>query len=286
MAPAKWEEKMFANLVESSSHKGDYARSGKFFLATLSIYALAFLAIGVGSIYAYNAHFDNNNLELTSLVTPVDMQEVQMIRITPAAAPTRPANAPSNSSNVVVVRTQPTIATDDSRVIPHGVPDPPTGPILPPNTDYKIGNPGPNDTLFGVPGNNRNGGGGGGTSTGGGSQIDQLVRETPPPAMPKEVKPPALVRTISKGVINGNAIELPKPTYTAIAKAAHASGRVTVQVLIDESGKVVSAQAVSGHPLLQQESVKAAYRARFSPTLLSNQPVKVSGMITYNFVMQ
>jgi TonB family protein len=104
--------------------------------------------------------------------------------------------------------------------------------------------------------------------------------------MPKETKPPAPVRTISKGVINGNAIELPKPVYSAIAKAAHASGTVTVQVLIDESGKVVSARALSGHPLLQDESVKAAYRARFSPTLLSNQPVKVSGIITYNLAMQ
>ena len=85
---------MFANLVESSSHKGDYARSGKSFLATLSIYALAFLAIGVGSIYAYNAQFDNNNLELTSLVTPVEAPEVQILRISPAAP--RPASAVAN----------------------------------------------------------------------------------------------------------------------------------------------------------------------------------------------
>src|SRR5204863_6538686 len=100
MAPANGRKKMFANLVESSSHKGDYARSGKFFLATLSIYALAFLAIGVGSIYAYNAQFNNNNLELTSLVTPVE-SEVQMLRVRPAAA--RPMSAPSNSSNVAVL---------------------------------------------------------------------------------------------------------------------------------------------------------------------------------------
>jgi TonB family protein len=276
---------MFANLVESSSHKGDYARSGKFFLAALSIYALAFLAIGVGSIYAYNAHFDNNNLELTSLVTPVDTSDAQMIRIRPAA-PTRPASAPSNSSNVAVVRTPPVIATSDPRVIPHGVSVELPRPELPDGMNYKIGNPGPNDNLFGGPGDNRNGGGGSGTGTGGGSKIDELVRETPPPAMPKEIKPPAPVRTISKGVVNGSAIELPKPAYTAIAKAAHAFGTVTVQVLIDESGKVVSARALSGHPLLQEESVRAAYHARFSPTLLSNQPVKVSGMITYNFVMQ
>lgn len=276
---------MFANLVESSSHKGDYARSGKFFLATLSIYALAFLAIGVGSIYAYNAHFDNNNLELTSLVTPVDNSEVQMLRIRPAAAPTRPASAPSSSSNVAVVRTPPVMVTTDLSAAPHGVFVEAPRTELPDGTIYRIGNPGPNNNLFGGTGDNRSGGGGG-TGTGNGPKIDDLVRETPPPPMPKETKPPAPVRTISKGVINGSALELPKPTYSAIAKAAHAFGTVTVQVLIDESGTVVSAHALSGHPLLQAESVKAAYRARFSPTLLSNQPVKVSGIISYNFVMQ
>ncbi|HEX8891528.1 MAG TPA: energy transducer TonB [Pyrinomonadaceae bacterium] len=275
---------MFANLVESNSHKGDYARSGKFFLATLSIYALAFLAIGVGSIYAYNAHFDNNNLELTSLVTPVDTTDVQMIRIRPAAAPTRPANAPSSSSNVAVVRTPPTMVTTDISVAPHGVSVEAPRPELPVGMNYRIGIPSQGDNLFGGPGDNRNGGGG--TGMGNGPKIDELVRETPPPAMPKETRPPAQVRTISKGVVNGSAIDLPKPTYSAIARAAHAFGTVTVQVLIDESGKVVSAHALSGHPLLQEESVRAAYRARFSPTLLSNQPVKVSGMITYNFVMQ
>jgi TonB family protein len=274
---------MFANLVESSSHKGDYARSGKFFLATLSIYALAFLAIGVGSIYAYNAHFDNNNLELTSLVTPVEAPEVQMLRISPAAAP-RPARAPSSSSNVAVVRTPPVIATNDSRLIPHGVTVEPSRPELPAGMNYRIGNPGPNDNLFGGTGDNRNSGGG--TGTGGGSRVEELVRETPPPPMPKDTKPPEPPRIISKGVINGSALDLPKPAYTAIAKAARASGTVTVQVLIDEHGKVISARALSGHPLLLAESVQAAYRARFSPTLLSNQPVKVSGVITYNFVMQ
>ena len=278
---------MFANLVESSSHKGDYARSGKFFLATLSIYALAFLAIGVGSIYAYNAHFDNNNLELTSLVTPVDTSEVQMIRIRPAAAPTRPANAPSSSSNVVVVRTQPTIATDDSRVIPHGVPDPPTGPVLPPGTNYKIGNPGPNDNLFGGPNNNGTGGPRSGSGGNGMKEIDDLVKATPPPPIKVEPAKPAPIKIVrSSGPINGKAIYLPKPTFTAIAKAAHAFGVVNVEVLIDENGKVVSAHALNGHPLLVGESVRAAYQARFSPTTLGGQAVKVSGIITYNFVMQ
>ena len=59
-----------------------------------------------------------------------------------------------------------------------------------------------------------------------------------------------------------------------------------MQIVVDESGKVTSAKAVSGHPLLLQAAVQAAYQARFSPTLLSGQPVKVSGIITYQFNLQ
>ncbi|MGA9994356.1 MAG: energy transducer TonB, partial [Pyrinomonadaceae bacterium] len=87
-------------------------------------------------------------------------------------------------------------------------------------------------------------------------------------------------------VLNGKAISLPKPPYPSIARAAHASGTVTVQVTIDENGNVISARAVSGHPLLQAAAVSAARGARFSPTKLSGQPVKVTGVITYNFVAQ
>jgi protein TonB len=61
---------------------------------------------------------------------------------------------------------------------------------------------------------------------------------------------------------------------------------VVVQVLIDENGNVVSAHAVSGHPLLQAAAVGAARSAKFSPTKLSGQPVKVTGVIQYNFVAQ
>jgi len=88
---------------------------------------------------------------------------------------------------------------------------------------------------------------------------------------------------ISGGVLNGKAISLPAPEYPAIAKQAKASGAVTVKVLVDENGAVISAQAVSGHPLLQAAAVTAARQARFSPTLLMGEPVKVSGVIVYNF---
>ena len=81
------------------------------------------------------------------------------------------------------------------------------------------------------------------------------------------------------------ALELPPPTYPAIARQIKLRGSVTVQVLIDESGKVVSAKALSGHTAFIDAAESAARRARFSPTTINDQPVKVQGVITYNFVM-
>lgn len=90
-------------------------------------------------------------------------------------------------------------------------------------------------------------------------------------------------RTISGGVLNGKAVSLPYPAYPPIARAANAAGTVTVEVIVDGNGKVISAKAVSGHPLLQQAAVNAAYQATFSPTLLSGQPVRVQGTLIYKF---
>ncbi|MEK6336759.1 MAG: TonB family protein [Acidobacteriota bacterium] len=90
----------------------------------------------------------------------------------------------------------------------------------------------------------------------------------------------------SGGVLNGKAITLGRPSYPAIAKAARASGQVEVRVVIDETGQVIRAEAISGHPLLQAAAVKAASESVFSPTTLSGQPVKVTGTIIYNFTLQ
>jgi protein TonB len=124
----------------------------------------------------------------------------------------------------------------------------------------------------------------GGSSSGGGSSEgdpDASAGGAPPPPPPPVKKVP---KQISGGVLNGKATSLPKPPYPPAARAVRAAGAVSVQVLIDESGSVVSATAVSGHPLLRAAAVQAARSARFSPTQLSGQPVKVSGVITYNFV--
>jgi TonB family protein len=107
--------------------------------------------------------------------------------------------------------------------------------------------------------------------------------EVPPPPPPAPLPSKGMV--VSGGVLNGKTISKPQPAYPAIAKAAHASGMVTIQVTVDESGNVVEASAVSGHPLLRAAAVEAARQAKFSPTLLSGKPVKVTGVLIYNFVL-
>ncbi len=91
---------------------------------------------------------------------------------------------------------------------------------------------------------------------------------------------------INGGVLNGKAISLPVPKYPDIARQAKASGSVSVEIVIDETGHVVEAHAVSGHPLLQSASVDAARQAVFAPTRLEGVPVKVAGTVVYNFVVQ
>ena len=84
--------------------------------------------------------------------------------------------------------------------------------------------------------------------------------------------------------LNSKAIELPDPDYPDAAKAVRASGVVKVQVTIDENGNVIAARALSGHPLLQSAAVAAAQKARFEP-FVSKEPVKIVGIVTYNFVL-
>ena len=93
-------------------------------------------------------------------------------------------------------------------------------------------------------------------------------------------------KVVMGGVLNGKAISKPLPSYPAEAKRAGAQGTVTVRIVVDEEGRVIEATAVSGHTMLHEAAVSAARRARFTPTRLSGQPVKVSGVITYNFVLQ
>lgn len=100
-----------------------------------------------------------------------------------------------------------------------------------------------------------------------------------------ETSDPAKPDTFGGEVLNGRAISLPKPTYPEEARREHAQGTVVIKVTIDELGKVIQAEDMcGGNPLLVKPSLQSAREARFTPTKLSGQPLKVTGVITYNFV--
>jgi tetratricopeptide (TPR) repeat protein len=90
----------------------------------------------------------------------------------------------------------------------------------------------------------------------------------------------------TEGVLNGKALRLPHPPYPLEARRSGVSGTVEVRVTISETGKVLHACAQSGHRLLWKVSESAAYTSEFAPTLLEGTPVKITGIITYNFVRQ
>jgi TonB family protein len=93
-----------------------------------------------------------------------------------------------------------------------------------------------------------------------------------------------LYKAQGEAPINSGAVFLGKPEYPKAARAVGATGKVEVQVTINELGYVISAQAVSGHPLLRSAAVKAAKESKFRMTFLEGIPVKVTGIIVYNFV--
>jgi len=90
---------------------------------------------------------------------------------------------------------------------------------------------------------------------------------------------------IRGGTLNGRAKNSVIPVYPAVAKAAGAEGMVAVEIVVNEDGKVESAKAVEGHPLLHESAVNAARQWEFAPTRLSGNPVKVTGKISFNFTL-
>lgn len=260
---------MFDNLVESSSHKDDISRKGSFILVTTVIYAVLGLAFFVAGIYWYDAHLENQNLDLITLVAPVPVPPQQN-------QPEQKQEAkPQKVEQNVDVRRELIADVSRTELVPKEISAKASD--VPPVRRGVVTQIGSANSDAAAP--VAVGPGSGSGIVAAPTRVD--ISEPPPPPAPTPPRAP-----ISGGVLNGKAISLPRPAYPPIARQAHASGQVVVQVVIDENGSVISARAVSGHPLLQAVSVAAARQARFSPTKLSGQPVKVTGVITYNFVAQ
>jgi protein TonB len=269
---------MFTNLIESNSHSREFQRRGSFFLITVAAYCLILSAAGVAGVLTYDATVEaqKNDVSLLNWIPPVTPTE-HVGPAQEARAPRRlpPSSAPIDQHIKTPERIEQVPPVDDLRVTPQeiGV----TGPTSPPAdgpvriTDRNANPPSSGDDKNGCPTCN-------GPSTG--------VAVTPQPTpQPTPIQQPSVQR-VSSVVMTSKIISLPKPNYPMMAKQIRAQGSVTVQILVDEKGNVISAHAVNGNPALTSAAEEAARRARFTPTKLNDQPVKVQGVITYNFVLQ
>ncbi len=267
---------MFDKLVESGSHGQDVARKGSFFLGTAAIYALVLTAIIVGSILLVDNHLDAQNDELlTELAMPVEAQPEPEI--------------PQPERQEVRPTTEQEVATRTQLIAPTNVD---TNQVPPPTTTRNTIPAAPPGARLGTENRDPISRGGptlpGGTGTGVGTAPAPPPNTPPPPPPPPAPTPTPVPRTtvVSGGVSAGAAISRVEPAYPPAARAVRASGAVSVQIVIDEQGSVIQANAVSGHPLLRPAAVAAIRRWRFQPTTLSGQPVRASCVITVNFTLQ
>jgi protein TonB len=267
---------MLDQLVESKSHAAEDTKRSGFLLTTFIVMVTILMSAWLYSLFAKDYGMGGDELSLETLVAPPVIEDEPEPEPEKQPEKQKDPNVDIRKEIIASMNETPPKPPDVTSVVKNTIP--PRDPnkfTMKGDINFSAANAPPPDYKGPV---NTGGTGSDSGATGQGGDSDTGGAPPPPPPVKKVPK------QISGGVLNGKATSLPKPPYPPAARAVRASGAVTVQVLIDESGSVVSATAVSGHPLLRAAAVQAARSARFSPTQLSGQPVIVSGVITFNFV--
>lgn len=270
---------MFDKLIVSEPESANIKDRSGYFLVTSVVVGVLFVTGVVISIFASDYGLGTDNFELVKMIAPVESAAT-------APEPPRPqprlrSTSAASPTNAIQTRKVVMANINESPVIPKEISTAPNRVASRPPGKYEI-----SDTDSEPLGSSGRSQSGASIDVPGTLAAAAPVEVTPPPIPeppPVKAQPVAKPVTKSLGVINGLATNLPKPNYPPAAKAVNIQGKVDVQVLIDETGKVVSAKAVSGNALLREAAVSAARQARFTPTTLSNVPVKVTGVIVYNF---
>lgn len=261
---------MFDKYIESSSEADQNPRRTYFLVSTI-IVGVLFVTGVIASLYAQDIGLGTDEFELSSMLAPIVPEAPEPPRPQPEQQQQQASQQLPTRQAAIERVADSHLIPDAASVVPNSQREMPDGPYVLRNFDSNGLTTSASTGLVGSDGPI-------GTSS---RQIQPEIVGDPKEFVPPPIKPKPT--TVSKGVITGLAIDLPKPVYPPPAKAIGAAGDVMVQVLIDESGNVVSAKAVKGHPLLLRESENAARRAKFKPTYLSEVPVKVTGIITYKF---
>jgi protein TonB len=254
---------MFNLLVEST--KQSRRRTPKYFLLTFLAYASIMGAAVVGSIMFYSPALADTFDTLTMIAPPPPE---------PPGGPVAPKSVKPRQVEKYVSATAP--LKDQHTVIPHDLP--------PDISVFNNSEVGPST-----------GGSGGGIGPGNGvvTGLPPSITTAPPPEPPKVepaperkpdvAKPDNKIYKVSGMVKLGKAIYIPTPAYPPLARNIRLEGTVKVELVVDKSGHVISAAAVSGPDMLKKAAVDAALRSTFKPTLLSGEPVIVQAVFTFNF---
>jgi hypothetical protein len=269
---------MFDKLIESNSVEADFKPRGRYFTVSTVVVGILFLTAVMVSLYAQDFALGTDDFDVAELLAPIAPEAPQPPEPRQQTPRTnqqqQQSDVPQRQVNMMRIDETPTVPTDIS-VTPNKYQSRPATAFILSNTDLDPAGP---------PAGPRNAG----EIKGTGSSLPvedteteaATVAKAPPPPQPPTVKKPP---TQSLGVITGKALYLPKPAYTEAMRLMNAQGEVSVQVTVDEEGRVISSKALNGHPILRAPAERAALGAKFGTTYLSKVPVKVTGVIVYRF---
>lgn len=279
---------MFDQLVESKSNLKENKKRGGYLLMSSVLVMSLLLSASLWSLFAEDLGIGGEEFELSTLIAPI------AIDAPPEPIQKEPKREPSqNTKSAVITRQSNMLRIEESPLPPREISVAQNTQKSRPHGYFLI-----SDTTETGEIQNSSARNTGRTESGGGIGIPNSQSEQPETIEKPTVPPPPTIKKptvetvekrkpiVSDGVINGQATFLPKPPYPPSARAVRAGGSVNVQVTIDETGRVISAKAIDGHFLLRPAAEKAAWSAKFNPTLLSRQPVKVTGVIVYKFAVQ
>lgn len=272
---------MFDKLIESDSKGAEFKARGRYFVVSSLVVGSLFLSAVMFSLFAAEIGLGSDEFELSAMLAPPlnEAPEQKQPKQTQPRAANNKSEVTTRQANIQRPDEVPAQPPTEISSVPSATK------ARPEYGRFEITNGQERDASFGAPNSDLGTGSGTTAGTGANTEFEAVakIEKLPPPPVVVEPKAAAPRGPVSLGVINGQATSLPKPVYPASAVIVRAEGNVSVQVTIDESGKVVSSKAVSGHPLLKGPAERAALNARFTPTYLSKVAVKVTGVIVYKF---
>lgn len=258
---------MFEQLVESAERKRK-DRRWRYFLITAMVWVLALSGIVAGGVLAYDAKLDGQFELICKLVTPPPPVR-------------RGGEAPHKARD-----SRPSVTSPWT--------NPPRNPPI--GIQRQLDVPDVLHVDIGL----ETGRGRGGTGSGAPGIPDgipygvQPVGDVDPAPTPRPAAKPRVEEAVatnrplrvSTGPLQGQAIKRVEPPYPPLAKLTHVYGAVSVEIVVNELGNVISARALSGHALLKEAAENAASGWKWKPTMLNGVAVQVIGSITFNFTLQ